>query len=98
VLRGRIVGEVWATKKCEALGRYRLKLVAEGDASGRPTGRVVVALDRLDAERGRTVLVTFGSGARNVLRPGAWDNRDLLCDCAVCQVVDGESAPGERQG
>lgn len=93
MLKGRIIGEVWATKKCEALAPYRLKLVAESDASGGSTGRVVVAMDTLDAERGRTVLVTFGSGARNVLRPGAWDNRDLLCDCAISQVVEGETPP-----
>jgi ethanolamine utilization protein EutN len=93
VIKGRIIGEVWATKKCEALSPYRLKLVAETNDEGADTGRVLVAMDTLDAERGRTVLVTFGSGARNVLRPGAWDNRDLLCDCAINQVVDGET-PG----
>jgi microcompartment protein CcmK/EutM len=91
VLKGRVIGEVWATKKCSALAPFRLKLVAEKDAASKPTGRVLVALDILDAERGRSVLVSFGSGARNVVRPGAWDNRDILCDCAISQVIDGES-------
>jgi len=94
VLKGRIIGEVWATKKCEALAPYRLKLVAETDSEGRSTGRVLVAMDTMDAERGRAVLITFGSGARNVLRPGAWENRDLLCDCAISQVIEGELPPG----
>ena len=91
MLKGRVIGQVWATRKCAALERYRLKLVSIlGGAGGAPTGRVVVAVDTLDAETGRTVMVSFGSGARNVLRPGAGENRDLLCDCAVSQIVEGE--------
>jgi hypothetical protein len=35
------------------------------------------------------VTVAFGSGARNVLKPGP-DNRDLCCDAAVAALVEGE--------
>lgn len=91
MIKGRIIGEVWATKKAPSLGAYRLKLVEVLDAEGpTPSGRVVVAMDRLDAPAGGLVMVTFGSGARNVLRPGAGDNRDLICDCAINQVIDAE--------
>ena len=38
--------------------------------TGEPTGRLVVAIDVLDARAGEDVTVAFGSGARNVLRPG----------------------------
>ncbi len=92
MIRGTVIGEVWATKKSPSLGGRRLKLVAVDGASGRgASGRVVVAVDTLDASTGQAVMVSFGSGARNVLRPGAKENRDLLCDCSISQVIDGES-------
>jgi ethanolamine utilization protein EutN len=93
VIRGRVLGEVWATKKAPSLTGYRLKLVAVDGAEGpAESGRVVVAFDVLDARRGDAVMVSFGSGARNVLRPGAAENRDLICDCAISQIVDGTTS------
>ena len=92
MIRGTVIGDVWATKKAPSLSHQRLKLVAVQAADG-PTrsGRVVVAVDTLDAPMGQAVMVSFGSGARNVLKPGAQENRDVLCDCAISQVIDGES-------
>jgi ethanolamine utilization protein EutN len=84
VIRGRVLGEVWATRKAEGLSGQRLLLVAVEGAD-----RVLVAIDTLDARRGQRVLVSVGSGARNVLKPGP-DNRDLLCDAAISLIVDGE--------
>jgi microcompartment protein CcmK/EutM len=84
VIRARVIGEVWATRKAAGLGGRRLLLCA-------PDGedRVVVAIDTLDAREGQAVLVSFGSGARNVLAPGP-ANRGLLCDAAISLVVDGD--------
>lgn len=97
MIRGRVIGEVWATKKAPSLGDKTLKLVIVHNVSGASeSGRVVVATDVLDASLGQAVMVSFGSGARNVLRPGAGENRDLLCDCAISQVIDGESMRTER--
>ena len=84
MIRGRVIGSVWATRKVDALDGRRLVLVAVDDVD-----RVVVAYDTLDARDGQTVLVAVGSGARNVLRPGP-DNRDLCCDAAVALIVDGQ--------
>lgn len=90
--RGEIVGEVWATRKAKSLQAQGLKLVAMFDeGTGRPSGRVVVATDTLDARTGQQVLVAFGSGARNVVRPGP-ANRDVLCDAAIALLLDGASA------
>ena len=47
---------------------------------------VTVAVNRLLA--GEDVTVAFGSGARNVLRPGR-ENRDLVCDAAIAAIVEG---------
>ncbi|HLK89108.1 MAG TPA: EutN/CcmL family microcompartment protein [Polyangia bacterium] len=88
MIRGTVVGQVWATRKARGLDGQTLLLVAAQDAEGRPSGRLVVAVDVLDARAGEDVTVAFGSGARNVLRPGP-DNRDLLCDAAVAAIVEG---------
>jgi microcompartment protein CcmK/EutM len=88
MIRGTVVGEVWATRKARGLDGQKLVLVAARDAEGRASGRLVVAVDVLDARAGEDVTVAFGSGARNVLRPGA-ENRDLLCDAAVAAIVEG---------
>jgi ethanolamine utilization protein EutN len=92
MIKGTVIGEVWVTKKAPSLDGRKLKLVAvRGVAGATESGRVVVAVDTLDAPMGQAVMVSFGSGARNVLRPGAGENRDLLCDCAISQVIDEES-------
>ncbi len=88
MIRGSIVGQVWATRKARGLEGRKLVLVAARDAEGRASGRLVVAVDTLDARAGEDVTVAFGSGARNVLRPGG-ENRDLLCDAAVAAIVEG---------
>ena len=88
MIRGTVIGQVWATRKARGLDGQTLLLVAARDAEGRPTGRLVVASDTLDARAGEDVTVAFGSGARNVLRPGP-DNRDLLCDAAIAAIVEG---------
>lgn len=88
MIRGTVVGEVWATRKARGLDGRKLLLVAARDGGGRASGRLVVAVDVLDARAGEEVTVAFGSGARNVLRPGA-ENRDLLCDAAVATIVEG---------
>jgi microcompartment protein CcmK/EutM len=88
MIRGTVVGQVWATRKARGLEGRRLLLVAVRDAQDRSSGRLVVAIDELDAGVGQDVTVAFGSGARNVLRPGP-ENRDLLCDAAVAALVEG---------
>jgi microcompartment protein CcmK/EutM len=83
VIRGRVLGEVWATRKAAGLAQRKLVLVQVTRED-----RVVVAVDSLAARQGQEVLVAFGSGARNVLLPGP-DNRGLLCDAAVALLIDG---------
>jgi microcompartment protein CcmK/EutM len=85
MIRGRVIGDLWATRKALGLdGRHLVLVAVEGE------DRVMVAIDTLDARDGQSVLVSVGSGARNVIEPGP-DNRALLCDAAVSLLVDGES-------
>lgn len=88
MIRGTVLGQVWATRKAAGLEGRKLSLVAV-EASD----RLLVCIDTMEAHVGERVLVAFGSGARNVLAPGP-DNRRLLCDAAVAQVVDGSSEEG----
>lgn len=88
MMRGTVIGQVWAARHAPGLDGQRLLVVAARDAAGRPTGRLVVATDVLDARGGEDVTVAFGSGARNVLRPGP-NNRDLCCDAAIAAIVEG---------
>ena len=78
MIRGTVVGQVWATRKARGLDGRKLLLVAARDADGQPSGRLVVAIDMLDARGGEDVTVAFGSGARNVLRPGAGEPRPAV--------------------
>ena len=87
MIRGRVVGTVWGTRKSEGLSARKLALVAETQ-DGEPTGRIVVAVDMLDADVHSDVVVAFGSGARNALSPG---DRTILCDAAITHRVEGDS-------
>ena len=90
----KVKGTVVTTQKVQNMTGRKLLLVAETCVTSdgeRPTGRVVVATDLLDAGQGDTVVVAFGSGARNAESPGS---RDVLVDAAVVQVIDGSSTPG----
>ena len=59
---------------------------------GGVSGSVRVLYERCTVVPGGDVQVVdaqlFGSGARNVLRPGP-ENRDLLCDAAIAAIVEG---------
>lgn len=101
--RGLVVGEVWATKMAPGLESRSLKLVVEYPAHGAAVelealgyAPLVVAVDTLDARRGQEVLVAYGSGARNVLRPGP-HNRQELCDAAVAMLVEDSAAKAPDQ-
>ena len=84
MIHGRVIGEVWATRKAAGLSGRRLLLVGVDGQD-----RALVAIDTLDAREGDAVMVSVGSGARNVLEPGP-DNRALLCDAAISLIIDGE--------
>lgn len=83
MIRGRVIGEVWGTRKARGLDGRRLVLVADA-----ANDAVLVAIDTLGARVGQEALVALGSGARNVLAAGP-DNRGVLADAALALLVDG---------
>ena len=84
MIRGRVIGEVWATRKAPGWSGG-----ACCSSASTAQDRAMVAIDTLDAREGEAVMVSVGSGARNVLaaRPG---QPRLLCDAAISLIIDGE--------
>lgn len=92
MMLGRVIGEVWATRKHARLEGAKLVLVAalqRNHDSLTTTGEVVVVRDNLGAAEGHLVAVTWGSGARRVFGPP--NNRDLLADAAIVRIIDGRT-------
>lgn len=85
---GRVVGEVWATKKDPTLEGVRLLVIDPLDLPGgeRPTG-VVVAADPVGAGVGEEVVVAYGRAGRVALGRG----HDVAVEAAVVGIVDDRS-------
>ena len=80
----RVDGTVHGTIKHDSLGGRRLLMVQPLDLEGQATGAPLIAIDRVDAGEGETVLVMKeGGGARIVLE----DDRAPV-QCVVVAVVD----------
>ena len=88
MLLGRVVGRLWAARQASTLGGRKLLLVrAESVSSARSggegPGRLVVAVDGLDAGPGDRVIVAHGSRVRD-LTVGA----DVADKDVVIAIVD----------
>lgn len=90
---GRVVGEVWATRKNPDLEGKRL-LVVEAldrfDEPGAPKVTPVVAADPLGAGIGEAVLVAFGKAAR----VACGGDGDFAYEAAIVGIVDDFDVPG----
>lgn len=88
---GRVVGNVWATRKEDFLIGVKF-LVIQIETTGAEPGEVLVAVDRIGAGEGDLVIVTQGSAARFVYGD-QWS-----IDAVVVGIVDsvdmGESGNG----
>jgi ethanolamine utilization protein EutN len=84
VILGRVVGEVWATRKHAGLEGKKLLVVRPHSwyAPPRETAHVV-AVDPVGAGVGEDVVVCLGTPARQVL-----GSLNLPIEAAVCAIVD----------
>lgn len=90
---GRVIGEVWATKKVDDLRSLRLLVVESLDEHrepGAPKVTPVVCADTLGAAIGQHVVVAFGKAAR-VAALGA--DGDFAFEAAVVGIVDDFDVP-----
>ncbi len=79
----KVIGNIWATRKEEALTGLKLLIVQPIDVDGSPNGSTIVVGDRVGAGIGETVLVVSGSSARK-----AADRDDTPIDAVVVAIVD----------
>lgn len=90
---GRVVGEVWATKKMPDLEGKRLLVVSALDERrepGAPKVTPVIAADPLGAALGQRVIVAFGKAAR----VACGGDGDYAFEAAIVGIVDDLDAPG----
>lgn len=93
---GRVIGEVWATKKVHDLEGKRLLIVEALDEVRDPAApkvTPVVAADPLGADVGERVVVAFGKAAR----VACGGDGDFAFEAAVVGIVDGVEAPGASE-
>jgi ethanolamine utilization protein EutN len=89
---GRVVGQVWATRKVADLAGKRLLVIEaldERDEPGAPKVTPVVAADPLGARLGEAVLVAFGKAAR----VACGGDGDFAFEAAVVGIVDDFDVP-----
>ncbi len=89
---GKVVGEVWATRKAQDLEGKRLLVVQPlDDPRERPADMVtpVVAADPLGADHGEHVVVAFGKAAR----VACGGDGDFAFEAAIVGIVDDFHAP-----
>jgi ethanolamine utilization protein EutN len=93
---GRVIGEVWATRKDPTLSGKRL-LVVEGIdraiAPGANPVKPVVCADPLGAKVGEEVVVAFGKAAR----VACGGDGDFAFEAAIVGIVDDLDAPAHPE-
>jgi ethanolamine utilization protein EutN len=90
---GRVIGQVWATRKHTDLDGKRLLVIEALDENKDPAaGKVtpVVAADPIGAGVGECVLVAFGKAAR----VACGGDGDFAYEAAVVGIVDDFNVPG----
>ena len=89
---GRVIGEVWATRKMPDLDGKRLLVVQPLDDRREPPTRKVtpvVAADPLGADVGEAVVVAFGKAAR----VACGGDGDYSFEAAIVGIVDDFEVP-----
>lgn len=90
---GRVIGEVWATRKMADLEGKRLLVVEPLDTRRDPAApkvSPVVAADPLGADLGEHVIVAFGKAAR----VACGGDGDFAFEAAIVGIVDDFNVPG----
>ena len=84
MILGRVTGSVVSTIHHPVVDGRKLLVAERLDASGRPTGGYVIAIDAIGAGFGETVLILDeGNGARQIL-----DDADAPVRSMVVGIVD----------
>lgn len=88
----KVTGTIVSTQKNETLNEYKLLIVQPIDLEGKALGRDMLAIDRVDAGVGDTVLVIQeGAGAQQILQ-----RKDVPVHTIIVAVVDGLNVESEH--
>lgn len=91
---GTIIGNVWATRKHEALSGCKLMVVEPQRFDGHPPRYPLVAVDTIGAGIGEMVLVVSGSAARLAIAASASaGEREIPIDSVIVGIVDKTELP-----
>ncbi len=80
---GKVIGNVWATKKTDNLEGVRLLIIHPYDLDNEPTKNIVVVADRLGAGTGEVVICAYGKAARSAI-----GDQEMSIEAAVVAIVD----------
>jgi ethanolamine utilization protein EutN len=80
---GKVIGNVWATRKEETLNGLKLMVVRRTDLGANEDRESFVAADCVGAGIGERVLVVTGSSARKALA-----NERTPVDAAIVGIID----------
>ena len=83
MLLGRVIGEVWATKKDPKVEDMKFLVVRQMDPDRNMLDGFVVAVDAVGAGPGEVVLVAQGSSARQSVR-----TKDRPVDAVIMAILD----------
>jgi microcompartment protein CcmK/EutM len=86
----KVTGTVVANQKVDRLDGASYFLVQEADPAGTPAGKMIVALDAVQAGEGDLVLVAQGSSCRQIL-----STREKAVDALIVGVIDLIDEDGE---
>ena len=89
---GRVINNIWATRKEESLVGLKLMIVQFLDAANEPTAEIVVAADFIGAGIGEKVLVAEGSSARQM---GGLDHSPV--DAVIVGIIDEEKKLTDKE-
>jgi microcompartment protein CcmK/EutM len=84
MILGRIVGDVWSTKKNEKMSALRLLFVQPLGKDLQPVGEVLIAADEIGAGNGELVIVTKGAPAMQAFER----DKPVPVDAVVVGIVD----------
>ena len=89
MLIGKVIDNVWATRKDEKLKGLKLMVVeVEGTGEGKGS-RKIVAADYIGAGEGDKVIIVTGSSARNIFEAGT------PVDATIVGIIDSPESDKE---
>ncbi len=90
MIMGKVIGNVWATRKEDALRGLKFLVIEPLDLYEKTAGSTLVAIDIIGAGVGETVLVVQGSSARRI-----YGKEEIPVDAAVVGIIDSVETESE---